>query len=374
MNVGFVCSEYPTIEPAHGGIGSMTQTMARALVERGHDAVVFARAQGQADLDDQGVRIVTLARRGTLRDILATRRIVARALRSGDVDVVEAPENEALCLPLTTGTVVRMNGSHHFWVATGVTKARPLTLIEEQIALRSARGLAAVSDFCRETTRRAMRLGSREIELLVNPIDTSLYRPSRPTDETPVAGRIVFAGTLTTKKGVAELCEAMTLVRERHPRAHLVVVGRDSRHSNGKSFSETMLERLPDETRKAIDVRGPVSREQVAQLMASAEICALPSHMETQGIVFVEAMACGRPLVAGDAGAAPEVITGDCGLLCDPTSPSAIAKSIVELLDDEDLGRRLGRLGRERAVEHYSVDVCVERALEFYERFARRRK
>ncbi len=369
MNVGFICSEYPTIEPRHGGIGSMTQTMARALVAEGHRAVVFARAQREVELDDEGVRVKTIARRGTVRDILASRRLIARALRDGEADVVEAPENEALCLPVARGTVVRMNGSHHFWVATGVTKARPLTLIEEQIALRSVNGLAAVSDFCRETTRRAMRLGRREIELLVNPIDTDLYRPS---DEPPVAGRIVFAGTLTAKKGVAELCEAMEPIRQQHPEAHLIVLGRDSRRPDGGSFGQWMVRHLANETRAAIDLRGAVSRSEVAELMASAEVCALPSHMETQGIVFVEAMACGRPVVAGSSGAAPEVITEDCGLLCDPTSPRALADSIVRLLGDQELSTRLSRAGRQRALEHYSVDVCVERALDFYSRHARR--
>jgi glycosyltransferase involved in cell wall biosynthesis len=96
--------------------------------------------------------------------------------------------------------------------------------------------------------------------------------------------------------------------------------------------------------------------------------------METQGIVILEAMACGRPVVAPRRGPGPEVLgpDGECGLLADPTNPADIADKICRVLDDDEGAKRMGARGRTRAVEHFGLASSLERNVTFYHRQADR--
>lgn len=119
MNIGFICSEYPTVTSQYGGIGSATQALARRLVRVGHGGRVYALTDADDEsVADQGVHVCTIKRRGVVMSILKMRRLISSDLRHGVIDCVEAPETESHCLPGGLGTIVRMNGSHHFWCKT----------------------------------------------------------------------------------------------------------------------------------------------------------------------------------------------------------------------------------------------------------------
>jgi glycosyltransferase involved in cell wall biosynthesis len=93
-----------------------------------------------------------------------------------------------------------------------------------------------------------------------------------------------------------------------------------------------------------------------------------PSFVESQGIVFIEAMATGRPVIGPNTGPVPEIIEdGVSGLLCNPHDPQSIAERVIQCLTDRALAARLGAAGRSRAVDFFSVERMVDRNLEFYE-------
>lgn len=225
MKIGFLCSEYPFICPEHGGIGSMTHTLAHELVRHGHSAVVYSFSDKDAVMRDGAVEVITVARgKSILRAIVMMRRRIGDDLHSGRIDVVESPECESHCLPGGKGTIVRMNGSHHFWCRTLPQRKKPLRLLLEQIGVRTAYGLCAVSSYTAEVTRAAMHLGKKPIEILYNPVNTDQFFP-RP--ESVVKQRIVFAGSIVMKKGIMELCHAMKQVIKKYPEVELLVAGRD---------------------------------------------------------------------------------------------------------------------------------------------------
>ncbi len=366
MGVGFVCSEYPAFRPSHGGIGSVVQTLARALVDRGHRATVYGFNSRKSESVEQGVRLVTIPRTGVWSSLRAMRRQLSRDMAAGLVDVVESSESEALTLPGGRGSVVRLHGSHHFWCATLPQPRRYRRLLLEQVAIRRVSGLCAVSQFAADVTRASMHLGERPIDVLPNPVDTTTFAP-RP--ESVVPGRVVFAGSIMRKKGVHELCLSMAHLLQRHPSAELRVIGRDVPGVDG-DLRETILRDLAPSVRSHVHFLGALPRHEVSREMAAAHVCALPSHMETQGLVFVEAMACGRPVVAPGRGPGPEVVgvNDECGLLVDPSDPRDIAAKIGRVLDDPALAERLGLHGRQRALEQFSVSTCLVQNLEFYGR------
>ena len=373
LHGGFVCSEYPAFMPHHGGIGSFVHTMAHALVDDGHAVTVYGFGDRDDDGTDGGVVLHQLERAAAWPAMRKMQRRLAADLAAGTLDLIEAAEAEGHCLPRASGTVVRLHGGHHFWCATLPQPRRFGRSLLEQYALRRASVLCAVSRFAADVTRDAVRLGRRPIEVLSNPVDTSRFTPA---PDTVRRGAVLFVGAITEKKGVRELCAAMPAIRRRHPHAQLDLVGRDIlRTPSATPLREQILASLPQDEREHVRFLGPKPRHEISALMAAAHVCVFPSHMETQGIVLLEAMAAGRPVVASTRGPCPDVLgaDGDCGVLVDPTSPADIADKVSRVLADDALAARMGERGRARAVEQFSLPVCLDRNVAFYRRHRQRR-
>ncbi len=186
---------------------------------------------------------------------------------------------------------------------------------------------------------------------------------------------MVFVGTVCEKKGVRQLVEAFPAVAAAVPDARLTVVGRDQVDpATGRSFTERLRASLPAGVADRVEFVGPIDHDRVADRIAEAEVCALPSHMEAQGLAWVEAMACGRALVASTTGPGPEVVEdGVSGVLVDPLDPKAIADAVVGLLTDRDRRDRLAAGARARAVERFSIDELLVTNVEHYRSVIERR-
>src|SRR6185369_7315927 len=139
------------------------------------------------------------------------------------------------------------------------------------------------------------------------------------------------------------------------PQANLRVAGRDWRDpTTGRSFTERLRASLPPDIAPRVVFDGPVEHAELPSLLAKAQVCVYPSHMESQGIVVIEGMAMGKAVVASRTGPGPELIDdGIAGLLCDPYDPHSIATQVIRALNDADLRLRLGEQGRRRAVEQF---------------------
>lgn len=376
MHICFLCNEYPPGN--HGGVGSFTQTLGRALVKRGHKVTVIGvyPAERAGEEDDEGVHVVRLPHSrvkgtGFLVNGMRIRHALSRIHTNSPIDVIEGPELSLAPLPrdFFARRIIRMQGGHHFFSITLGQKPRLWRSWLERRSFARADAFCAVSRFVAETTRRFLGLGNLPIEILPNPVDTELFHP-RP-DITPVPGRIVFVGTLCEKKGIRQLVQAMHEIVRCVPQAHLIAVGRDWRDPrNGSSYLEALRLTIAPEVRERIAFPGPMPREQLPELLATAEVCVYPSHMEALGIVCLEGMAMGKPIVASKTGPGPEVIEDmESGLLCNPFDPRSIAGKVITILCDPNLRQYLGQNARLRAVEQFSVQVLVNRNVAFYRRW-----
>jgi glycosyltransferase involved in cell wall biosynthesis len=205
VHVCFLCNEYPPGQ--HGGVGSVTQTIARALAARGHRATVVGwYGSHEAGVEvDRGVRVVRLAHThirgaGFLLNGSCLRRAILNIHDEAPIDILEGPENAFATLPrhLPGETVIRMHGGHHFFSVTLGRKPRLKRSWFEHRSFARAHHLCAVSDFVARTTLDLLHLDGRAVEILPNPVDVTEFRP-RP--EVAVEdGLIVFTGTIIEKK------------------------------------------------------------------------------------------------------------------------------------------------------------------------------
>ena len=225
---------------------------------------------------------------------------------------------------------------------------------------RAARVPVMCSSFIARVVRTAVPDGV-PVSVMYPGADVEAFRPGIPTDRVRerhgLAGRPVVAcvSRLVARKGQDVLIRAMPLVRRRVPDVVLLVVG-DGPH---RSTLERLAARAPS---GSVAFAGQVSEADLPSYYAAGDVFAMPCRsrlggleVEGWGNVFIEAAACGRPVVVGDSGGAPEsVVDGETGVLVDGRNVEQVADAVSRLLEDPALAERMGKAGRERVERFYT--------------------
>lgn len=244
------------------------------------------------------------------------------------------------------------------WWAAGGAEAR-LYLELERLAAHWCRAIVALSHDERAAGLEA-RVGRPE-QYRVIPNGVRLDRFALP--RTPVRGRILMVGRLAPPKRPDLALHAFARVRERIPEAELHVAG------DGPLRAEA--ERLAAQLGLAEAVRFLGNRDDVPELLASAEAALLASDYEGCPLVVVEAMAAGVPVAATAAGGTGELIRpGATGVLAAKGEVDGLAAALEEVLRDPTHAAALGAEGRRVAVAELSLTRMVERLVTLYEQLA----
>jgi len=182
-----------------------------------------------------------------------------------------------------------------------------------------------------------------------NGVDLDRFYPSGdPVDDGGVF-RVVYVGRVVPEKGVIHLIEAMALALRRADRPiALSVVGSASFQGRALSTYERELRRRADELGLSVDFRPFVPHDQLAEIYRSASLVVVPSvYPEPFGMVVLEAMACGTPVIASPHGGLVEA-GGDAAVYVEPTDHAQLADEILALAHDRDRWLR----SRERSIAH----------------------
>ncbi len=216
-----------------------------------------------------------------------------------------------------------------------------------------------------EFTIGTMPYVGRRHEIIYAGVDAGRYRPVAGK----VPGRVVYLGRLLPHKGVEHLIEAMP------DRAQLSVVGRVHDHE----YLHFLQERAAG---RPVEFISDASDQLVVDLLSSAQVLVLPSVYEDYrgrrqelpelvGLVLLEAMACGTPVVCTRAGGMPEIVReGETGFVVEPSSASAIAAALETLLDDPARATAMGETARRDVLSRFTWDAVARRCLHEYERDA----
>ena len=181
---------------------------------------------------------------------------------------------------------------------------------------------------------------------------------------TKTVPRFISVGRLDPQKGHETLLRATARVMQEVPACELWIVG-DTQHG-GENYSSSLLE-LSAELGVSKNVTFLGVRHDIAGLLAQTDAFVLASRWEGFGLVFLEAMAAAKPVVATRVSAIPEVVAENkTGLLVPPDDPIALADAMLELVRDPARAGELGEAGRVRLRDHFSADIMVERTLALY--------
>ena len=364
MRIGMVC---PYSFDVHGGVQAHVLQLAEVMRERGHEVSVLAPASPHVTLPDyvvSGGKAVPIPYNGSvarLRFGPATHRKVKKWLADGDFDVLHlhepnAPSLSLLALMIAEGPIV---ATFH----TSTTKSLALGVFQSLLRPWNEKivGRIAVSDLARRWQMEA--LGSDAVEI-PNGVDVAWFSSAAPLPGYPRTGRtVLFLGRFDEpRKGMAVLLDALPALAERFPEVEILIVGRGD---------EDELRGDAGDLAGHLRFLGQVTDAEKASALRSADVyCAPNTGGESFGIVLVEAMAAGTPVVASNLDAFRRVLAdGEAGWLAPVEDSDALAEALIAVLGDAQLRARYVKAGT-AAVHRYDWSVVADEIMMVYETVA----
>jgi glycosyltransferase involved in cell wall biosynthesis len=228
-------------------------------------------------------------------------------------------------------------------------------------ALREASFVLAVSEHLRD---QAIRLGAspERTRAVLNGCDTSVFRLADRAAARAALGLdaesevLVFVGWIAPTKGLRELMDAVMRLRVSHPRLQLFCIG------EGAFQAELEAGAIDADLADRIRFLGWRTSLEVASWLAAADVFCLPSYAEGCPNSVIEALACGRPVVATNVGGIPELVNSESGILVAPRDSEALAEALNEALsrrwDEPGISQRFQR-GWDQVAEE-TRQICME--------------
>jgi glycosyltransferase involved in cell wall biosynthesis len=229
--------------------------------------------------------------------------------------------------------------------------------------------IIAVSNFLKKELVSWYHLDPELVEVVYNGVDLERFNPrmdgqeARRTYSLGDKPIVAFVGRLAPYKGPQFLLETIPQVLKEIPEAKFVFVG--SARFDVPSIGQIIRR---SDIRKAVRFTGYVSDQMLPAFYSSCDVFCYPSLWEGFGLTPAEAQAAGKPVVAFNTCALPEVVEdGVTGYLVPPRDSAALGEAIVKLLSDSDLRRRMGREGRLRAERMFSWEKAARQTMTVYE-------
>lgn len=399
MNILYLCDEYPP--GRHGGIGTVVQLLARAMVQKGHKVIVagfYHWGYGGEDMfDDEGVIVYRFRRglssfyfdnadslrvRGSYRLLQITgllqhdiKRSLKRyelfletIIKKYNIDIVEMPDyNDYMHMcktfvpfpNLSPPTIVKLHGSMTY-INGEQGKPTPLYIKQmEENVLKKADAVVSVSRYTADKSAIYFDY-NKDITVLYN----GIQMPGA-LQGNKVKNLVIYTGSLLHVKGIYQLIKAWNIVVQQMPDARLKVYG--------KGPVKNLVALLDNPNQNTVTFDGHVDRKKLFEFLASAEVAVFPSYTETFGLGPIEAMACGTATIFTKRTSGPEIIVDrQNGLLVDPDNVEEIAGAIITLLRDEGLRNKLAKTGKTSVCERFRIEKVVENHVSFYEKIIKR--
>ena len=362
-----VTNDFP---PTIGGIQSYLRDFLATLDPA--DVLVFAStqdAEAAATFDAQLPYEVIRWPRRMMLPTPATRREMQRIIAERGIEIVWFGAAAPLAL---MGGAAKAAGARKVVATTHGHEVGWSMLPGARQALRGIGKHADVITYIAVYTLRRLRPAfgpGPEWVHLPSGVNTDMFEPVGEFDMLAAEGFyglegadpvIVCVSRFVPRKGQDQLLRVMPRIRERYPKARLLLIGRGR--------YQAALEQLAEMYAPETIFHEAADEEEIAMALAAADIFAMPARtrgggldVEGLGIVYLEAQAAGLPVIAGDSGGAPETVTPETGIVVRGNSQDELAQAILTLLDDPKRACAMGRAGRRHVEENWTWEIMGAR-------------
>ena len=395
--VALLTKEYPP--EVYGGAGVHVEYLARHLADLVDVAVYCFGAPRQDALVAAAYEPwEALAKDGkgmALRSLSADLRMAADVVGADLVHSHTWYTNFAGYLARVLYRVPHIMTSHSLeplrpWKAEQLGAGYRLSCWVERTAIESADAVIAVSQSMRDDVLSVYpAVDPERVKVVHNGIDPDEFFPDPATAALerhglgPGTAYVLFVGRVPRQKGITYLLQAAKTI---DPAAQVVLCVGAADTPEFEREVRSQLDELGRVRRDVVWIEEMLPRPELVQLMSHAAVFVCPSIYEPFGLINVEAMACGVPVVASAVGGIPEIVQdGQTGLLVpfepsgddfgSPKDPEAFARGMAErvnqLLAAPEMARRFGAAGRRRALDEFTWDAVAKQTVEVYEQVMR---
>ncbi len=369
MRIGITC--YPT----YGGSGIVATELGKELAARGHQIhfisyappLRLVKANPNIYFHEVEVRTYplfdhppyTLALASKMAEVADQRGLDLLHCHYAIPHSVSAFLAKSMLLPKRLPVVTTLHGTDITLVGADRSYL-PIT----KFSIEQSDGVTAVSQFLRDSTYSTFGI-RKEIEVVYNFVNCDLYKPGANGElrefYAPSGEKIVIhLSNFRAVKRPTDVVHIFARIRKRLP-AVLLMVG-DGPERSSAEYTARHLGVEP-----YVHFLG--KRDNIEELMGSADLLLLPSENESFGLVALEAMACEVPVVVSSVGGLPEVITdGVEGYLVEPLNVEKMAERALDVLSDEGRRREMGERGRESARRRFCSSRIIPQYEDFYHR------
>ena len=355
--------------PRAGGI----ETFIIGLIERRAFAstIVYTSKQANSQEYDQmwekkyGVKVI----RDSSRILLPTPRVARRIsalIKAEGISVAAfgaAAPLGLLAHSMKRSGIVRivaLTHGHEVWWA----KVFPFNLLLRRIGT-GVDSLTYLGEYTRQMISRPLTQSAKSAMIKIAPgIDTDHFSPRnsanlRQSLQLSQKKVIVCVARLVHRKGQDKLIDAMPSILESISNAHLLIVGQGP-------YQQKLVKRVKKlGLEESVTFVGRINYEKLPEYICAGDLFAMPSRsrfggleVEGLGIAYLEASACGLPVIAGSSGGAPDaVVDGKSGVVVNGTDITAIAKTVIKFLRDPEGSRQMGQFGRNWVVEKWRWEI-----------------
>ena len=373
MKIALVSEYY---YPLLGGITEHVHNLALTLSKRGHDVTVVThnlkpRRHHHYPDEELTFRVVRFGKgipiysNGSFARVTLGRNLGSRMKRffeSEQFDVIHAHSPLTPMLPL----VALRNSSAPVTVGTFHTyfdRSRSYGLLKKKAAshMDMLDGKIVVSDACVEALSRYFDNDHDDYEVIPNGVDPDYFDADLPTMPEFDDGKlnILFVGRFDPRNGLKTMIEAFQIVREKFDNCRLIVVG----DGPLKAYYRSLVGK---ELMADVHFAGLINGGRPS-FYASADIFCTPCVKASFGVVLLEAMSSGTPIVASDINGYRLVMEDNReGILVPESQPEAFAEALLRLLKDPDLRLRMGQAGRDKITSTFSWDLVAGQIEKLY--------
>jgi len=241
-----------------------------------------------------------------------------------------------------------------------------LAKLEEETAKKSTL-IVTISRYSLEKIKQFYNVGEAKVRVVPNGVDPEKFKPFE--DQAAIKRQfglgnepcVLFVGSLIPRKGLPFLVEAAKKIVKEYKETKFIIVG------EGPLRNQLLRELEVANLSGNFTFIGNITGNMLPPIYNCADVFALPSIQEGQGIVLLEAQASAKPVVAFDIGGVNEAVRGDeTGLLVQRGNTDMLADAIMKLLSDKELREKMGANGRRFVAENLTWDICARKMLTVY--------